>query len=250
MKNHELYFERIGGKGGKPSGKINGLIEKAYGSFDAWKADMKATAVAARGWVWTAYDWDAGQVFNFIGDEQNTYPMWNCGLLVALDCFEHAYFIDYGTGKASYIDKFFDNLDWDVVAKRAEMLGILSSPVATGPRAARVRTHPGPRRIWGVQRRAARGGGSSACTRSGASRWRYRSQNTAPNARRTWSSSRRTSVGEIVVYECPECGYQEETRVEREDGDARRPQPEDVLEFLDDTDDDADESRPTPTKPE
>jgi Fe-Mn family superoxide dismutase len=125
VKNHELYFEHLGGKGGKPSGKLLGLIEKAYGSFDAWKADMKATAISARGWVWTAYDFDAGQVFNFIGDEQNTYPVWNCGLLVALDCFEHAYFIDYGTGKASYIDKFFDNLDWDVVAKRAEMFGIL-----------------------------------------------------------------------------------------------------------------------------
>ncbi len=120
VKNHELYFELLGGKGGKPSGKVNGLLEKAYGSFDAWKADMKATAVAARGWVWTAYDWDAGQVFNFIGDEQNTYPIWNCSLLVALDCFEHAYFIDYGTGKASYLDKFFDLLDWDVVAKRVD----------------------------------------------------------------------------------------------------------------------------------
>ncbi|HLJ60869.1 MAG TPA: Fe-Mn family superoxide dismutase [bacterium] len=125
VKNHELYFEHLGGKGGKPSGKLLGLIEKAYGSFDAWKADMKATAIAARGWAWTAYDFDTSQVFNFIGDEQNTYPVWNCGLLVALDCFEHAYFIDYGTGKASYIDKFFDNLDWDVVAKRAEMFGIL-----------------------------------------------------------------------------------------------------------------------------
>jgi len=125
VKNHELYFEHLGGKGGKPSGKLLGLIEKAYGSFDAWKADLRATAMSARGWAWTAYDYDAGQVFNFIGDEQNTYPIWNCGLLVALDCFEHAYFIDYGTAKASYVDKFFDNLDWDVVAKRAEMFGLL-----------------------------------------------------------------------------------------------------------------------------
>ena len=124
VKNPELYFELRGGKGGKPSGTVAGLIDKAYGSFDAWKADMKATGVAARGWVWTAYDWDAGQVFNFIGDEQNTYPIWNCTLLVALDCFEHAYYMDYGTGKAAYLDKFFDLLDWNVVAKRVEALHI------------------------------------------------------------------------------------------------------------------------------
>ncbi len=118
VKNHELYFEHLGGKGGKPSGKVLQLIEKAYGSVENWQADMKATGIAARGWASLAYDWDTGSVFNFIGDEQNTYPIWNCSLLVALDCFEHAYFIDYGTGKASYIDAFFKNLDWDVVAKR------------------------------------------------------------------------------------------------------------------------------------
>jgi Fe-Mn family superoxide dismutase len=124
VKNHELYFEHLGGKGGAPTGKILGLIEKAYGSFDAWKADLKATGIAARGWAWMAYDWDAGRVFNFIGDEQNTYPVWNSSLLVALDCFEHAYFIDFATAKAAYIDKFFENLDWDVVTKRADTAGI------------------------------------------------------------------------------------------------------------------------------
>ena len=126
VKNHELYFEHLGGKGGRPSGKMLALIEKAYGSFDAWQADLKATGIAARGWATLAYDWDTGSVFNFLGDEQNTYPIWNCTPLVALDCFEHAYFIDYGTGKASYIDAFFKNLDWDVVTKRADQFGILS----------------------------------------------------------------------------------------------------------------------------
>lgn len=125
VKNHELYFELLGGKGGKPSGTVAGLIDKAYGSFDAWKADMKATGVAARGWVWTAYDWDAGQVFNFIGDEQNTYPIWNGTPLVAMDCFEHAYWMDFGTGKASYIDTFFKLLDWDAIQRRGEQFGIL-----------------------------------------------------------------------------------------------------------------------------
>jgi len=126
VKNHEIYFEHLGGKGGKPSGKLLTMIEKAFGSFETWQADLKATGIAARGWAWLAYDWDAGAVFNFIGDEQNTYPIWNCTPLVALDCFEHAYFIDYGTGKASYIDTFFKNLDWDAVTKRADTFGLLS----------------------------------------------------------------------------------------------------------------------------
>ena len=71
--------------------------------------------MAGRGWAWTAYDWDEGRLFNYIGDAQNTFPIWNATPLVALDVYEHAYFLDYQTDRASYIDAFFDNLDWDVV---------------------------------------------------------------------------------------------------------------------------------------
>ena len=41
--------------------------------------------------------------------------MWNATPLVALDVHEHAYFLDYQTDRASYIDAFFANLDWAVV---------------------------------------------------------------------------------------------------------------------------------------
>ena len=60
-------------------------------------------------------DWDEGRLFNYIGDAQNTYPIWNATPLVALDVYEHAYFLDYRTDRASYIDVFFDNLDWPTV---------------------------------------------------------------------------------------------------------------------------------------
>ncbi len=80
-----------------------------------WRADLKATGLAARGWAWTAYDWDEARLFNYIGDAQNTYPIWNATPLVALDVYEHAYFLDYRTDRASYIDRFFDNLDWTTV---------------------------------------------------------------------------------------------------------------------------------------
>lgn len=126
VKNHELYFEHLGGKGGKPSGKLLEMIEKNFGSYEQWQADLRATGIAARGWAWLAYDWDTGTLFNYIGDEQNTYPIWNGTPLVALDCFEHAYFIDYGTNKGAYIDAFFQNLDWEVVTTRADRFGILS----------------------------------------------------------------------------------------------------------------------------
>jgi superoxide dismutase, Fe-Mn family len=115
IKNHEIYFDHLGGGGGEPDGAIRDLIFRDFGSAADWRADLKATGMAARGWAWTAYDWDEGRLFNYIGDAQNTFPIWNATPLVALDVYEHAYFIDYQTDRASYIEAFFANLDWDVV---------------------------------------------------------------------------------------------------------------------------------------
>jgi Fe-Mn family superoxide dismutase len=115
IKNHEIYFEHLGGEGGSPDGPIGDLIARDFGSADAWRADLKATGMGGRGWAWTAYDWDEGRLFNYIGDAQNTFAIWNTTPLVALDVYEHAYFLDYQTDRASYIDVFFNNLDWGVV---------------------------------------------------------------------------------------------------------------------------------------
>jgi Fe-Mn family superoxide dismutase len=115
IKNHELYFAHLGGGGGDPTGAFGSLVRRDFGSIDAWRSDLRATGLAARGWAWTAYDWDEGRLFNYIGDAQNTFPVWNATPLVALDVYEHAYFIDYQTDRGAYIDAFFGNLDWDVV---------------------------------------------------------------------------------------------------------------------------------------
>jgi superoxide dismutase, Fe-Mn family len=115
IKNHELYFEHLGGSGGDPDGAAGELIRRDFGSAAAWRADLKATGMAGRGWAWTAYDWDERRLFNYIGDAQNSFPIWNATPLVALDVYEHAYFLDFQTDRASYIDAFLANLDWGVV---------------------------------------------------------------------------------------------------------------------------------------
>jgi superoxide dismutase, Fe-Mn family len=120
IKNHEIYFEHLGGDGGDPTDAIEDLIERDFGSTANWKADLTATGMAGRGWAWTAYDWDEGRLFNYLGDTQNTYPIWNATPLIALDVYEHAYFLDYQTDRASYIDAFFANLDWPTVNQWVE----------------------------------------------------------------------------------------------------------------------------------
>ncbi len=124
VKNHEIYFEHLGGDGGDPDGAAAALIERDFGSTEAWRTDLKASGMAGRGWAWTAYDWDEQRLFNYVGDAQNTYPIWNATPLVALDVYEHAYFLDYRTDRASYIDAFFNNLDWDIVNDWVSKYGI------------------------------------------------------------------------------------------------------------------------------
>jgi Fe-Mn family superoxide dismutase len=124
IKNHEVYFDHLGGHCGDPQGRIRDLIDRDFHTVDAWRDDLKATGMAARGWAWTAYDWDEGRLFNYIGDAQNTFPVWNATPLIALDVYEHAYFLDYQTDRASYIDAFFANLDWGVVNEWVGRYGI------------------------------------------------------------------------------------------------------------------------------
>ncbi len=120
--NHEIYFNHLGGKGGEPTGDLLAQIKKDFGSFDKYKMDMKATGIAARGWVWTAWNYEEERLFNYLGDAQNTFPVWGATPVVALDTYEHAYFIDYGVNRAQYIDSFFTNLNWDIVGANFDAL--------------------------------------------------------------------------------------------------------------------------------
>ena len=120
VKNHEIYFTHLGGKGGTPSGRLMEQIKRDFPSYDAWLADFKASGIAARGWVWLAYDHDFNCLTTTVGDAQNTFPLWNATPILALDVYEHAYWIDFGRARAKYIEAFFNNLDWAVVEQNLD----------------------------------------------------------------------------------------------------------------------------------
>lgn len=124
VKNHEMYFDHLGGQGGEPQGLLAQVIKETWGSFANWQADLKATALVARGWVWLAYDWRFHHWFNYLGDAQNTYPVWENSVAVALDVYEHAYWAEYGPDRAAYIDDFFKHLDWSVIERNVTNWGL------------------------------------------------------------------------------------------------------------------------------
>jgi Fe-Mn family superoxide dismutase len=124
MINHEIYFGHLGGEGGKPGSSLGSQIDKDFGSFEKFVKEMKATAMSARGWAWLLWSDDLNRLVISISDEQNTYMVQNSKLILALDVFEHAYYLDYGSNRKGYVDVFFDNIDWSVVEKRFEKLKV------------------------------------------------------------------------------------------------------------------------------
>jgi Fe-Mn family superoxide dismutase len=115
--NHNVYFDTLGGNG-QISGDIESLVVEAYGSVERWMADWKITGLSSRGWVYLGYDHGEERVFNYAGDAQDTFPAWNNTLVLAMDVYEHAYFLDFQIARAKYIDTWFQNVDWDAVNAR------------------------------------------------------------------------------------------------------------------------------------
>ena len=125
IKNHEFYFEHLGGHGGDP----DGAVARADPPRLRLGRDLARRPEGDRAWAAAAgpgrpTTGTSGRLFNYIGDAQNTFPVWNATPLVALDVYEHAYFLDYQTDRGSYIDAFFNNLDWGVVNGWVEAYGI------------------------------------------------------------------------------------------------------------------------------
>ena len=104
---HELYFDILGGPGGAPTGSLADKINADFGSFEAFVEDLTACGMAARGWAVTAYDPSDGKLHNFLCDVHNQGGVWGTVPLMALDTYEHAYFMDYGSDRAAYIQAFF-----------------------------------------------------------------------------------------------------------------------------------------------
>ena len=123
---HELYFSNIGGKENVVPDSVLKLIERDFGTFENWELDFIATAKASRGWAKLAFEQRTQRFMNMSFD---THDMGGIVLgfpLIVLDVYEHAYFMQYGTDKVSYINNFLYNVNWMTVKERAEVFHNLS----------------------------------------------------------------------------------------------------------------------------
>lgn len=119
---HELYFENIGSLNNTPGEQVRRILSRDYGSFDNWSAQFVATAKASRGWVILCYD---PRSDSFRNDSLDAHDVGNMTMsipLLVLDMYEHAYFLQYADNKVEYINRFMENIDWQVVGERMELL--------------------------------------------------------------------------------------------------------------------------------
>jgi len=119
---HELYFQNLGTGSSPPGANMQAIADRYFGSFEKWKEDFIATATAARGWCILVYEQRTKTCRNILLDNHHDGHIATAFPIIVLDMYEHAYFLDYGTDKASYINRFMSHIPWDAVEKRARAI--------------------------------------------------------------------------------------------------------------------------------
>ena len=119
--NHAMYFEQFTAKreNNKPSGHLLPLIERDFGSFDAFRKEFeqKGVGLFGSGWVWLSQNVEGKLV---ITQEQNAGNPVRSGLtpLLTFDVWEHAYYLDYQNRRADHLAALWSIIDWNVIEQR------------------------------------------------------------------------------------------------------------------------------------
>ncbi len=107
----------------KPQGKILEAIEKEFGSFERFKTEFSETAklVEGSGWAILAFHKEHGEhgsmaIIQVEKHNVNFYPEQK--ILLCLDVWEHAYYLDYKNDRAKFIENWWNIVNWEEVEKR------------------------------------------------------------------------------------------------------------------------------------
>jgi Fe-Mn family superoxide dismutase len=124
-KLHSLFWGNLAppSKGDrKPSGRLSDIIQKEFGSFDRFKKEFSQAASSVEGSGWAALSLckltNRPIIMQIEKHNTNVYPTFQ--ILMVLDVFEHAYYIDYKNDRAKFVDAFWNIVNWDAVNKRLE----------------------------------------------------------------------------------------------------------------------------------
>jgi Fe-Mn family superoxide dismutase len=121
---HSLFWENLApagkGGGGEPEGQLAKAISAEYGSFARFKKEFTQAASSAEGsgWAVLTYCMNTNRLLIMQLEKHNVNVIPGFRVLMALDVWEHAYYLDYKNDRAKFIESFFSIVNWDEVNKR------------------------------------------------------------------------------------------------------------------------------------
>ena len=122
-KLHTVFWPNMapaGKGGGAPGGQLADQINKDFGSFEAFKKQFSDAAknVEAVGWAILTYDAESDTLLIYQVEKQNFMHPPDLPLILTLDVWEHAYYLQYKNDRASYVENWWNVVNWDDAEKR------------------------------------------------------------------------------------------------------------------------------------
>jgi Fe-Mn family superoxide dismutase len=125
VANHNLYWQCLKkNEGGKPAGELAKAIEKKWGSYDNFKAEFTKAGMTqfGSGWAWLSLK--GKELVIEQTPNQDTPLSQGRTPLLAMDVWEHAYYLKYQNRRADYVAAFYNVINWDFVSGRyAKLVG-------------------------------------------------------------------------------------------------------------------------------
>ena len=116
--NHRLFWNVMSPDGGgTPSGDLADAIDDAFGSFEAFQEAFNAAASGrfGSGWAWLVVNSSGNLAVTSTPNQDNPLSDGHTPIL-GLDVWEHAYYLHYQNERGTYIDHWWNVVDWDAVA--------------------------------------------------------------------------------------------------------------------------------------
>lgn len=120
-KLHTAFWQNLApagrGGGGQPGGRLGDAIAAEYGSFERFKKEFTQTAVSVEGSGWAAlsYCLGTGRIGILQIEKHNVNFPAGYPILMVLDVWEHAYYLDYKNDRARFVDAFWNIVNWNTV---------------------------------------------------------------------------------------------------------------------------------------
>ena len=115
--NHSMFWKLMApNAGGAPTGDVAAAIDRAFGSFDAFKTQFNAAGTGrfGSGWAWLVANPD-GSVAITSTPNQDTPVMDGGKPILGVDVWEHAYYLKYQNRRADYLAAWWNVVNWDEV---------------------------------------------------------------------------------------------------------------------------------------